>query len=172
MDLARRRKGAGRYITGRDIRLHGIGFARGRQGGGIGHRGLRCEDPDLAMWGWYSPGNSLDGRSYPYAGTTRIRFEGFARLALCKDQRISAPSRGTPWIARLSTECRTPVKRRLGIGRDSLRTGNFPRLNREFGSSPAQRGRGAMRRMVEGASGPMSAASGPLCGPPPPRAGE
>src|SRR5438270_859179 len=77
--VRRGRDGAGRYITGRDIRLRGIGFARGRQGGGIGHRGLRCEDPDLAMWGWYSPGNSLDGRSYPYAGTTRIRFKGFAR---------------------------------------------------------------------------------------------
>src|SRR5207249_1094630 len=57
--------------------------------------GLRCEDPDLAMWGWYSPGNSLDGRSYPYAGTTRIRFEGFARPT---DARTSAsqPLPGAP----------------------------------------------------------------------------
>ena len=47
--------------------------------------------------------------SCPYAGTTRIRFEGLSRPS---ERAISQPlRRGTPWTAGLSTGCHTPVKR-------------------------------------------------------------
>src|SRR6185369_15032312 len=97
-----------------------------RERRGIGHCGLRCEDPDLAMWGWFSPAIFEKGVPIPTPVRPGSGSKGFGGRASL------SPFRGTPWIGGLSTECRTQVKRRRGIARDSLRTGNFSRSNRDF----------------------------------------
>src|SRR5712691_11265773 len=79
---------------------------RGWKWSGIGHRG-----PPLRQWN-EDPGGICEEEarllprcSCPYAGTTRIRFEGFPRPDRLRASGVSAPCRGTPWKRRLSAEC-------------------------------------------------------------------
>src|SRR5262249_22368122 len=57
--------------------------------------------------------------SCPYAGTTRIRFEGLPRRVLVSG--LSAPCQGTPWRQRLSAECHIAVKYEQGAREEGSR---------------------------------------------------
>src|SRR6267154_2623656 len=89
---------------------------RGAESGMIG---LRLRIPGSSDVGnWYSP-----KRSYPYAGTTRIRFEGFPRPEF-SGQRYLSPFPGAPLgLPQLFAVCPAAVKRwtqckpRVGAGR-------------------------------------------------------
>src|SRR5438105_840565 len=77
----------------------GTGLASGAESGMVG---LRCEDPDLAMWGWFALGVPIPTPVRPGSGSKGLRGSATSQPL----------HRGTPWIVKLSADCHPAVKRR------------------------------------------------------------
>src|SRR5436190_593079 len=90
-------------------------IGRGAESGMLGLRLKTRIGSDVGNW--YSPASSSVGRSYPYAGTTRIRFEGFPRPANFPGQRYLSPFAGAPLGLRDYSQCAPPPSSGVGAGR-------------------------------------------------------